>query len=614
MSSRPVPAILNGNFFRVVKELGNGNVVAQCVPCETELQSGSARGTKRDSSGGLKKGSFTATTNFLKHLSDDTPLDEDDEDAELQLGDNGLYLSEGAICLPRHIRCGSHNLSLVATEDFIKPSKKKPNASQTSDPAVKKIFSSAMSKCTALWNKISRSNQVAEEIYGVIGKHLKTPCPTRWNSLFDCSQQLLQHTERFEELFEKAGVPNLLQDEVEFLRHYVTCMEPIAIALDKLQGENGFFFGYFAPILLATKSKLEDIIKYGGARKHVKTMADCLKARLEKRFKNVFCMDFGSSSFELLSAVSLPYFKLSLQSFSRMVNSKLETEFVISGISGRFPKASNVVDFWNSLQQKQDGITADQVPFRSGKLDEVNKFDADFFDIGTEEAESLDIRLRFMLELVHEAVVDAGVSPTVFRGTNTGVFLGASGECISSLSGRISSAFGLKGPSQTAENGSQDSSVALFNALQALRSRSIEAAIVSGVQINPTTCPQSQVSPDGKCKSFDANANGIVPAEAAVVIYITSKDSAKRNYATLVNAGSNASDSKTPAEQFLIQLYADSKVSPGDVAYVESNSTGIKSDDQEEANALATVLSVGREGSPIIELVKSNVGHAGPAA
>ncbi|CAG7832540.1 unnamed protein product [Allacma fusca] len=68
MSSRSVPAIINGNFFRVVEELGNGNVVVQCVPCETELQSGSTRGTKRDSSGGLKKGSFTATSNVLKHL------------------------------------------------------------------------------------------------------------------------------------------------------------------------------------------------------------------------------------------------------------------------------------------------------------------------------------------------------------------------------------------------------------------------------------------------------------------------------------------------------------------------------------------------------------------
>ncbi|CAG7725848.1 unnamed protein product, partial [Allacma fusca] len=226
----------------------------------------------------------------------------------------------------------------------------------------------------------------------------------------------------------------------------------------------------------------------------------------------------------------------------------------------------------------------------------------------------MDIRPRVILQLVHEAVVDAGVNPTVFRGTNTGVFLGASGDGILSLSGRISSAFGLKGPSQTVENGSQDSSVALFNALQALRSGSIEAAIVAGVQINPTPCPQVQLSPDGKCKPFDANANGIVPAEAAVVIYITSKDSAKRNYATLVNAGSNLSDSKTPTEQFLIKLYADSKISPGDVAYVEANGTGIKSDDQEEAHALATALSAGREGSLIIGSVKANVGHAGPAA
>ncbi|CAG7720328.1 unnamed protein product, partial [Allacma fusca] len=249
MPRRSLPAILDGNFFRIVKEEANGHVTAQCITCEQELQDGISQGVKRDSTGGIRKGSLASTTNVLKHL------------------------------------------------------KKEPNNTQTSDPGFKKIFYSSMAKCSGFWNKVSRSKVIAEQLQLICGKAIQNPCPTRWNSLYDCITSLLVHREKFEQIFEAAGISTPSREEIEVLEDYVTCMNPIATALDKLQGEERFLYGYFAPIIITTSKNLVTIIETFGSKRHVKIMAEILKARLEKRFPHVFQIDYNRSTFELLSFV-----------------------------------------------------------------------------------------------------------------------------------------------------------------------------------------------------------------------------------------------------------------------------------------------------------------------
>ncbi|CAG7784905.1 unnamed protein product [Allacma fusca] len=172
------------------------------------------------------------------------------------------------------------------------------------------MFYSSMAKCSGFWNKVSRSTVIAEQLQLICGKAIQTPCPTRWNSLYDCITSLLVHKEKFEQIFEAAGISTPSREEIEFLEDYVTCMNPIATALDKLQGEERFLYGYFAPIIITTSKNLAKIIETFGPKRHVKIMVEILKARLEKRFPQVFQIDYNRSTFELLSSVCLPFFKL----------------------------------------------------------------------------------------------------------------------------------------------------------------------------------------------------------------------------------------------------------------------------------------------------------------
>jgi fatty acid synthase, animal type len=126
-------------------------------------------------------------------------------------------------------------------------------------------------------------------------------------------------------------------------------------------------------------------------------------------------------------------------------------EFVIAGVSGRFPEANSMDEFASNLFSGVDMVTADSrrwptgnlsiywlpciltawegifgLPTRNGKLKEVDRFDAAFFNIHPKQAHNMDPQLRLLLEVTYESICDAGIEPNKLKGTNTGVFIGAS--------------------------------------------------------------------------------------------------------------------------------------------------------------------------------------------
>lgn len=223
--------------------------------------------------------------------------------------------------------------------------------------------------------------------------------------------------------------------------------------------------------------------------------------------------------------------------------STCDEDLVISGISGRFPGSQSINEFADNLINGVDMVTADDkrwplglydLPHRSGKIDGLDKFDAQFFGVHGKQADSMDPQIRQLLELTYEAIFDAGFSPQNLRGKLIGVYIGTSvseaeeglaqdipnvlgyaitGCSRSMFANRVSYTFDFKGPSFAMDTACSSSMLALQQAVLGIRSGQCDAAIVGGVNIclRPVTALQfnrmSMLSPDGKCKVFDADAS-----------------------------------------------------------------------------------------------------------
>ncbi|KAI1292130.1 Fatty acid synthase [Halotydeus destructor] len=334
-------------------------------------------------------------------------------------------------------------------------------------------------------------------------------------------------------------------------------------------------------------------------------------------------------------------------------------DIAIAGISGRFPESDNIDELSDNLFNHVDMVTEDDrrwpkglygLPARSGKIKDLSKFDAQFFGIPGKQASAMDPQIRMLLEATYEAICDAGVSPATLRGTRTGVYVGASlaemaealVEDLPSVDGyaatgsmrymfanRISHSFDFKGPSVVMDTACSSSFMALHQAFLGLRTGRCEQAIVGAVNIglSPMTPYQyhklNLLAPDGKCKHLDSAANGFVRAEACSVIFLQKKPRAKRIYATVVHANSNTDGytkegitfpSFEAQRDLMRETYLEANVNPLDVNYIEAHGTGTKVGDPQETEAIAEVLCKGRDGPLLVGGVKSNLGHAEPAA
>uniref|UniRef100_A0A8C4V2P9 Fatty acid synthase n=1 Tax=Falco tinnunculus TaxID=100819 RepID=A0A8C4V2P9_FALTI len=334
-------------------------------------------------------------------------------------------------------------------------------------------------------------------------------------------------------------------------------------------------------------------------------------------------------------------------------------DVVIAGIAGKLPESENLQEFWENLLNGVDMVTEDDrrwkpgiygLPKRNGKLKDISKFDASFFGVHPKQAHTMDPQLRLLLEVSFEAILDGGIDPATLRGTDAGVWIGASGseagEALSqdpeellgySMTGcqramfanRISYFYDLTGPSITIDTACSSSLVALENAYKAIRHGQCSAALVGGVNLllKPNTSVQfmklGMLSPDGACKAFDVSGNGYCRSEAVVVILLTKRSMAKRIYATIVNAGSNTDGFKEQGvtfpsgemQQKLVRsLYKECGINPAEVEYVEAHGTGTKVGDPQEVNGIVNVFCQCEREPLLIGSTKSNMGHPEPAS
>lgn len=357
------------------------------------------------------------------------------------------------------------------------------------------------------------------------------------------------------------------------------------------------------------------------------------------------------------------------------LKAKLETltrarsePIAIIGMACRFPGGGNTPErFSQALEAGLDAVT--EVPpdrwaidvatddpmsraIRWGAfIEHVDQFDAEFFGISPREATRLDPQQRLLLEVTWEALEAAGVIPPRLMGSRTGVFLGmmtndyalvnanagadqqdvysVTGNGHSFPAGRLSYTLGLQGPSLVVDTACSSSLVATHLASHSLRTGECDLAIVGGVNLilSPETMEQiaktRALSPDGRCKTFDATANGYVRGEGCGVLVLKRLADARRDKdpivalirGSAVNQDGRSTGLTTPnvlaQETLLRTALATSGVAPEEIGYVEAHGTGTPLGDPIEIDAMRAVFGTPRaDGSVcIIGAVKTNIGH-----
>ena len=348
-------------------------------------------------------------------------------------------------------------------------------------------------------------------------------------------------------------------------------------------------------------------------------------------------------------------------------------EVAIVGYAGRLPGASTADKFWSLLRDNDSSVswvTPDRFPtaafyhpapdqsgrsytFAAGLIQDVWGFDAAAFGMSPREAEQVDPQQRQLLEVTHDALAHAGIAASSLAGSGAGVYVGASsvdygarffadpsaadvhmmtGNTLSVISNRLSYNLDLHGPSFTVDTACSSSLVALTLAAEAIRAGTVETAIVGGVNLllSPFSfvgfSRASMLSPTGRCRPFDAAADGYVRGEGALVVVLRSMALARkarnRIHASIVGSGVGQ-DGRTTGlslpsaisqRRLLEQVYADFGIDPGELAFVEAHGTGTRAGDPMEADALGRALAQRRSRPLPIGSVKSNIGHLEPAS
>jgi acyl transferase domain-containing protein len=345
----------------------------------------------------------------------------------------------------------------------------------------------------------------------------------------------------------------------------------------------------------------------------------------------------------------------------------------IVGIGCRLPGGANDPDsYWNLLRNGVDAIReippdrwriedyCDPKPGTPGKtysrwggfMDQIDLFDPEFFGISPREAVRMDPQQRVFMEVAWEALEDAGIPPHTLKGSNAGVFVGTSttdylqqhlrqgnstdldayiisGNTINAIAGRLAYFLGTHGPSISMDTACSSSLVATDRACRSLREGECSLAIAGGV--NLILAPEffvcmakwGMLSPDGRCKTFDAAADGFVRAEGCGIVVLKRLSAALADgdrvlaliRGSAVNQDGSSSGLSVPnglaQEAVIRQAFRNAGVDPDAVSYVEAHGTGTSLGDPIEVDALARVFQPGRPVNTGLSLgsVKTNLGH-----
>lgn len=297
---------------------------------------------------------------------------------------------------------------------------------------------------------------------------------------------------------------------------------------------------------------------------------------------------------------------------------------------------------------------------RGGFVEGIDQFDAAFFGISPREAVCMDPQQRLLLEVAWRALEDAGQPLEALQRREIGVFMGISSADYSALlwaskerfvtpnnepfvlpgntgciaANRLSYFFDFKGPSFTVDTACSSSLVAVHLACESLWRGESEAALAGGVQalihpgIQMSFCKAGLLAPDGRCKSFDASADGYGRSEGAGVVVLKPLAAAEAAgdsvYAVIhgsaVNSDGRSNGMVAPNARAQVACvraaFARAEIDPSATQYVEAHGTGTRQGDPIELRALGTVLGEGRPEGEVCRVgsVKSNVGHSETAA
>ena len=349
----------------------------------------------------------------------------------------------------------------------------------------------------------------------------------------------------------------------------------------------------------------------------------------------------------------------------------------IIGMSGRFPGARNVREFWRNLRDGVESISffSDEELKASGisealyrrpdyvraraVLDDIEMFDAAFFGYNPREAEFMDPQHRIFLECAWEALEDAGYDSDLYQGS-IGVFAGAgpnyyllnifsspahvegAGNFLMQIANRgdyvptrVSYKLNLTGPSINIQTACSTSLVAVHVACQSLLHGECDMALAGGVAIN---VPQklgyvyqegAVSSPDGHCRAFDAKAQGTVGGNGVGIVVLKRAEEAISDGDNILaiisgsavnNDGANKAGFTAPSvrgqAEVIAEAHAIAGVSPETITYVEAHGTATPLGDPIEINALTRAFRAGtqKRGFCGIGSVKSNIGHVDTAA
>ena len=349
----------------------------------------------------------------------------------------------------------------------------------------------------------------------------------------------------------------------------------------------------------------------------------------------------------------------------------------IVGMSGRFPEANNVNQFWQNLRNGKDSIcrfsdqglestSTDPDEYRhpryvkaSAEIKDIEMFDADFFGFSPNEAETMDPQHRIFLETAWEALENAGYTPEndeylmgMYAGSGSNQYLfdqfSQKGPSIPSedyqkmignakdfLAARISYCLNLNGPSFTVQTACSTSLVAIHLACQSLLLYQCDLALAGGIKIESRKRDGYDyqdgmiLSPDGYCRAFDARAEGTVPGDGVGIVVLKRLDDAIHDrdsiYAIIKshainNDGSQKISFTAPSEngqaQVITLAQALSGIDPESISYVEAHGTGTSLGDPIEIAALTQAFrtNTDKKGFCAIGSVKTNIGHLDAAA